>query len=433
MLKRIWLKALDIGIRAGYTRYLRSKIRACNGLSILAIILSLAYAIFSIQFGIIAFWIPFSVVLIAFLSIILNHFNHHSSARFIIGVFPSLAISAFHAYHISPDENIILISFFTQLAFALLPWILADLREVKLLYSSAIICLIPVIFQEQINLHFPWSNSHGFYEKDLVNFLNFIVNSAIIATCLLTLQNSGRHTEKAIQSDLKKAELNFKEAERYQKEFIEKEKMKSLSNIVRNITYEIEAGFKLIQQELKLVKDSKNNINSAKTASLQEEITSVNQIITGLNKLSQKYDVDQKTNLDLHSVIKTSFSIINAGRSFNIDYQHNEALKNITVYCNEALLIQAFVTLFQDDQSESDSKVAKVQIEVNALPKEVSIHLLLKRSLNTVDDQLLNPNNGNGNFSKNNLVKSIISDLGGTFNASSEESPTSLTICLPKL
>ena len=208
---------LEAGIKPDQSNYLKRKIKLTNQLSFYLSLYVLLFAVVFVSFQRLdLFYIAITALFFYVLPLFLNRYGMWQLARFLMSITPSIVISFIHTILIEPNEEVLYSLIFVQMAVLLLPWILYDLREKKILIVSFLLCSMMLSFvyllNDLIDIHIESGILRGLFFEIFCTFSSI----TIIAVCLFVLQKSNSMAEE--QNSLLILEMQDQQHKLYENE-----------------------------------------------------------------------------------------------------------------------------------------------------------------------------------------------------------------------
>lgn len=188
----------EAGIRPEHSDYLKRKIKLTNQLSFFLSIYSVFFSLILVtEQKLDLFYISTITIIFYLFPLFLNRYGMRQAARFLMSITPSVAISLVHTILIKPNEEVIHGLILLQIAVILLPWILYDLREKRILVVSFLLCSVMIafvyLFNNFMNIQV---GSNNFLRGAFFEIFCTFCAISFIALCLFILQKSNTMAEE---------------------------------------------------------------------------------------------------------------------------------------------------------------------------------------------------------------------------------------------
>lgn len=212
-------KLLTLGIQEGAPDFLNKKIRAAN---LTAIILTVFSLLFYLQISRMYAGLTFLplIALGVFLFIfVLNFAGQFSLARFLLSVGPLSLLNVSHAYLLPADTVPIGQTMAMTLAVLVLPFLLFDYREIRLLSFTLGVMILQVLLFPKLNEWLQWEGEFEYIDFRAWSFLKD-TTMAIIILCLslYIIVRNGYRFEKDVEKANRRQEAQYEEMEKSRKE-----------------------------------------------------------------------------------------------------------------------------------------------------------------------------------------------------------------------
>ena len=194
-----WLYGL--GIEPDMPVWKRSRIKIANKITFILMFVGVIYSVVSLIRGLPFWYIPTVGLMFSFTVFILHSFGAVSAGRIIAGASATMIATLYHAALLSPGETPIIASYIFTFGFALIPFVMFDMRERVELIISGIISLVLLLAVRPLAGVLVYEVDNSFakaagYEGGLVT-----VSFLLAAFMLLILQQTN------LQADLDKEKL----------------------------------------------------------------------------------------------------------------------------------------------------------------------------------------------------------------------------------
>ncbi len=130
----------NIGLTPDLSKPEQGKVRLCNQIAFIFVLVALSYAIFSAFYYPPLIWYPLGAVGLALGICGMNRLGWYRTARMVMAFQALLLTSVYHAYLVDADDPMLTCFLLAQFAMTLLPWVLFDLQEKSLLSICLAIC-----------------------------------------------------------------------------------------------------------------------------------------------------------------------------------------------------------------------------------------------------------------------------------------------------
>ncbi|MBX2842153.1 MAG: hypothetical protein KTR26_10295, partial [Flammeovirgaceae bacterium] len=315
----------SIGKKKKNGRYINEKIKISNQVTLVMFGIGLFYMIYSLIWFPEIIFIPVLTCAISLLIYPLNYYGFHISSRTILVVGGILLSAIFHGYSVPEGQSFNYHFFIGQCGILVFPWLLADIREKGLLFSTTLFCVLILCSQSQFNNYFEIDLDPNVFRAPEIVFFAYLISFIIFLSGLFFMQKSNYESEIGYWNLVK-------EVKQKNKEIIEKQSLiENQNDVLKQSQYklqqrndelnikqnelniqnsELKAAFeKLKQTQAQLVQSEKMASIGFLTAGIAHEINNpVNFIsagIVGLRKslnhffiLVKEYDKLNKENFD---------------------------------------------------------------------------------------------------------------------------------------
>ena len=218
----------NVGVRSEYPRYLKGKIRISNQLATLNFVLCLIFFLFSWNYDLIFTACIFLIACSLYFTLFLHHKAYHSLARFLLSVSPCLGVTFYHVL-ITPSGDPGLIPLqVASLALAIIPWIVIDSREPKLLYTSASIPLILTFCFRPLNSLIDLNKQEHPFQQEVLAHFTLVASILVVIICLQALVRKSRSIEKKMVEAKESTVESLNKLKESQAMLIQKEKLASI-------------------------------------------------------------------------------------------------------------------------------------------------------------------------------------------------------------
>lgn len=199
-------KFFHLGVREGIDDYLRGKVIMTNQLVFILAIVDTVYFLGSLFFfPQLVFIYIFGGGLLLFL-ILLNIAGQYNASRLLASLSP-MFIGGFSYLAISQGSaDILLGNAFIIFGFLLVPFIIFDFRERRLLFLSALIVTIPFLFQDPLNVLVDIKVDNSVFKLPIVDFFTHCLAIIIFFAFLYMLLKVNWNAEQRYQRAMAEAE-----------------------------------------------------------------------------------------------------------------------------------------------------------------------------------------------------------------------------------
>ncbi|WKN45696.1 GAF domain-containing protein [Tunicatimonas pelagia] len=132
----------NIGVTEELSELYQAKVRLANQIASMFVFVALSYMVFSIFYYPPLVMYPASAAGLACSIFIFNSFQWHHLSRFIMSFQALLLTAIYHAYLVTPGESLLDAFMVCQISMTLIPWILFDFEEKRLLAASLVTCYV---------------------------------------------------------------------------------------------------------------------------------------------------------------------------------------------------------------------------------------------------------------------------------------------------
>lgn len=438
-------KLLLIGYSPENSVYLSGKIKITN---IIAIFLFFSGVFFSVV-G--AAFIPYvtsaSIIgsLVGPVAIYLNYKKAYNLSRFLIAIVPTSIAAFFHAIHIIEGHVLITSILICQFSFLLYPWILSDIREKKLLFSTIILTSLIFISQKWLNQLVPIEYKTPIYYIPAIEIVAYIFTTVVVIVAMVTFQTRIYISETKLIEANKNAEKALEDLKQAQSQLIQNEKMASLGLLTSGVAHEINNPLNFIQGGIYALQPLiENNYETQSKGTqiikmMQEGVDKASAIVKSLNRLyHEEEEVSQIANINdiLDSCLtilghewKGKCRIVKNYRPEGILYEGSvkklhEIFTNILLNSMEA--IEDYGTITVTTEIGRDKNKFKVSIQDNGCGiKRENLPLVFDPFFTTKSEA------GGTGLGLSNVYRYIKKTHGDVFCSSEEEKGTTFTIILP--
>lgn len=189
------MNIFNTGVTHDLKSFLKDKIKISNQVALLMAGVGLFYTVFSIIFYPSLTIYPLFCIILSFGAIVFNYFGLYNISRFILSTLVILLAYLYHGFLVQPEEGIITSMYFIEFALTVIPWVLIDFREKKLLTISLFACYALLFTQS-------WANELLSIELDSILFRSGFLKIAsygfaifILISCLLFMQMKNYKSE----------------------------------------------------------------------------------------------------------------------------------------------------------------------------------------------------------------------------------------------
>jgi hypothetical protein len=187
---------INAGVNPEYRKYLNDKIKISNQVAILLSITGLCYTVFSIiyypQLTVYpAFCIFFSLGCIA-----LNNLGLHVIARFTLSTLVLLLAYIYHGMLVQEGETIIPSMMVIEFSLSVIPWVLIDFREKKLLTITLTVCYVLIFSQTWANEVLYANVDSSMFRSGFLNVASCAFGILILVSCLTFMHSKNHFSEQ---------------------------------------------------------------------------------------------------------------------------------------------------------------------------------------------------------------------------------------------
>lgn len=186
---------LNVGVRDSLPSYLNDKIKISNQVALMMAGVGLFYTIFSIIFypGLTIY--PIFCIVFSFGAIFLNFLGFVNISRFILSSLVILLAYVYHGFLVQADETFITSMYMIEFALSVIPWVLIDYREKKLLFFALLTCYMLIFTQELANSFLDMELDSALFRSGWLNYVSIGFGVMILVLCLLFMQNKNYQSE----------------------------------------------------------------------------------------------------------------------------------------------------------------------------------------------------------------------------------------------
>lgn len=194
------------GASSHFEARVNAKIRLTNAVALFFVVMCLVYI--GIALTLLPPILPYILIAIFFFCLVpfLNKWGFKEIARFITAVNPALVSFFIHITVVNVGETPISGNYLIQLSFSLLPWVLYDLKEKALLFSSFILTVLAVGFVRPLSGLVESETANALVRSILFENLFLWTACFLVGATLFILHLFIQNSEKENQRLIKEAE-----------------------------------------------------------------------------------------------------------------------------------------------------------------------------------------------------------------------------------
>ena len=185
----------DIGISNDFPIYINHKIKISNQVALLMAGVGVCYTVFSIFFYPQLTIYPVFCIALSLGAIVLNLLEYHLISRFILSVLVILLAYIYHGFLTQPGEYSIASMYVIEIALSVIPWVLIDFREKKLLSISLVACFVLIFSQPVANEFLQLEVDSTMFRKGWLSLASYGFGVMIIVSCLIFTQRKNYISE----------------------------------------------------------------------------------------------------------------------------------------------------------------------------------------------------------------------------------------------
>ncbi len=188
MSKSLIAKLIATGTDKNFDTDSNDKIKISNSISIIiAFGAALPFIVISHYLYPSIVWIPVSGMAISLLGILFNYFRLYALAKYLLSVFPLAVATLYQASLLNVDEPLITGIYTIQLAFALFPFLMIQLKERALLVTSLFTVFLLIVLFPQINAYYDLALDSSLFRASWLNSLAAVMGLLMSFSIILTL------------------------------------------------------------------------------------------------------------------------------------------------------------------------------------------------------------------------------------------------------
>ncbi len=188
-------KIFNLGITDEVPDYLKGKVILTNQLAFILFCVGFVFGALTISFRAITVLTVIGLML-CLSALLINYFKFYNASRVLIAIMPAATLSLIHAVIVQSNDSLVISLSMGYISLSIIPFLIFDIREKKLMLPTIIIIWCVFMLQGQIN---QWINvpmdSSLFYEPLLVTATN-LINVCIITFGLIFFQIKNYKAEK---------------------------------------------------------------------------------------------------------------------------------------------------------------------------------------------------------------------------------------------
>ena len=342
------------GKSADITPGQRAKIKVSNVIGVLLVVLGLIYAALSYFINPWLSIYPLSAAIIGFSVPFLNRARAFTLSRVLISVVPISLDALFHGFLTNASIPFIIPLYFSQVAFALIPWMVFDQKELKWLLGTASFTMMVLVLQSNINAALEMNLAFDLFSFTLVRWATYLAAATIFFVCLWTLLSATRAKEGELRQANQALADSIKELGETQSQLVLTEKMATLGTLIAGIAHEVKNPLNFIAGGNRGLKDLLPQIEHPKRNELVEymEIIDVGVerltgVINGLNLMNREgASFDEEC--DLHQILNNCLLILKGKINENVTVKKSFYPEELVVRGNVGKLHQVVLNLLDN-------------------------------------------------------------------------------------
>ncbi|WP_020526630.1 ATP-binding protein [Flexithrix dorotheae] len=185
----------SIGLKKENGGYVNDKIKISNQVTLVMFGIGLFYTFYSLIWFPEIIFLPVLACIFASLVYLLNYYGFHVSSRTFLIVSGILLSAIFHGYTVPAGEPFNSHFFIGQCAILIFPWLLADIREKRLLLSTTAFCVLVLCTQNQFNHFFETDIDPQVFKTPLIVFFAYLISFIIFLSGLYFMQKCNFESE----------------------------------------------------------------------------------------------------------------------------------------------------------------------------------------------------------------------------------------------
>ncbi len=186
---------LSAGVNSVQSLYLKNKVKISNQVALMMTCVGLSYTIFSIIFYPTLTIYPIFCISFSFGAIALNYLGFHIISRFLLSTLVLLLAYLYHGFLVQPGEDIITSMYVIEFSLTIIPWVLIDYREKKLLVFSLAAYYILICSQFWANQALTMELDSSLFRSGFLSISSYTFGGVIALSCLLFMQNKNYISE----------------------------------------------------------------------------------------------------------------------------------------------------------------------------------------------------------------------------------------------
>lgn len=219
----------QIGINENLPRYLKHKIKLTNQISIAIALLAAILFTFQTQITganlLVLKLLPLAGIVVCLLILFLNYYRAHFISRILLALLPIPILIVYHSYLTSVGSPPLASVFMIQTGFALMAFVIFDLKEWPYMIIIAIINYVSFLSFDYANELFEIVEQQETITNGLAGKLAIIIGLSIvftIAIILLKINESSEEQTLVLKQEVKEGQQKLAKSERELKAYIEK-------------------------------------------------------------------------------------------------------------------------------------------------------------------------------------------------------------------
>lgn len=186
---------LHAGVLPELPDFLKDKIKITNQVALMMAGVGLAYTVFSMVYYPKLTVYPVFCIVFSFGAIGLNAMGFYNVSRLLLSTLLLLLAFLYHAFLVQPGETIINAMYTIEFSLTVIPWVLVDFRERKLLIACLTICYLIFFLQPWANEYFTMQVDSAMFRSGWLSIASFAFGVVILILCLLFMQHKNHLSE----------------------------------------------------------------------------------------------------------------------------------------------------------------------------------------------------------------------------------------------
>jgi len=182
------MSIINTGIEPDLPNYLRDKIRTSNQVALLMAGVGVCYTVFSVIFYPSLTLYPAFCIVLSFAAIGLNYMGMYHISRFILSTLVIFLAYIYHGFLVQPGESTITSLLVIEFSLSVIPWVLIDFREKKLLILSLTACFLLIFSQGWANDFLSIELDSSLFRSGFLNIASYIFSILILVSCMYFMQ-----------------------------------------------------------------------------------------------------------------------------------------------------------------------------------------------------------------------------------------------------